>query len=154
MKKIILLFVMTLAGIAFSQSTGVVEGNGVIWTDSLGYTKYAETKDSVWILKTNFLYNDYRIFIKGNANTTVDSLRCYSGTIRYRENKTPVDTIWGSQIALKDSAGNTVYTIINNTVGKDYTMTRPATQLFKIALLNYRAAKPLRNTVLTINAGK
>jgi hypothetical protein len=158
MKKTILLFLIILSGIAFSQSKGIVIGDGVVWTDSVGYgtgaVGSATASDSVFILNTRFSNEWYRIFIKGNAHSTVDSVKIQAGTIRYYNTGVPKDTIWGSFITLKDSAWNTVNTIVNNTTGKDYTIYNPIIQLLKFSLLNYRAASLLRNVTITINAKK
>ena len=153
MRKLILLFLIILSGIAFSQTKGKVVGEGAIWTDSLGYGTVV-TSDSVWILNINFNYDHYRFFIKGNTSSPVDSIGLMPGSIRYDEMKNPVDTIWGSQVALEDSAGNTIYTIVNNTVGKDFTLVRSATQLLKLSLLNHRGGLITRNVTITVDAKK
>ncbi len=158
MKKLIITLVFLLIGITQAQTGGVAIGDASVWTDSVGYgTGAAGTptaSDSVWILKTDFSYEWYRIFVKGNANSTVDSVKIQAGTIRYYNSGNAKDTIWGSWATLKDSVWGSVNTIVNNTVGKDYTLFNPAAQLLKFSLLNYRLAKPLRNVVITINAVK
>ena len=153
MKKLIIILVLLIAGFALAQTKGKQVGDGTVWTDSLGYGVVA-TSDSVWILNTNFAHGWYRIFVEGNANSTVDTVKVQVGSVRYDEARDAQDPVWGSYCALKDSAWGDVNIIINNTVGKDYLMFVPMAQLLRFSLLNYRAAVTDRNCVLTINAKK
>lgn len=150
MKKL-LLFLLLLAGVTFAQTNGKAIGNASVWTDSLGYGVVA-TSDSVWILKTDFANTWYRLFIKGNANSPVDSIYAQVGSIRYRESGQAVDTVWGSWSTVKDSVWESANTMVNNSVGKDFTLYVPAVQLLKLSLLNHRATLVTRNVVITINA--
>ena len=152
MKKILILFLL-IAGMSFAQTKGKLVGGGTVWTDSLGYGVVA-TSDSVWILDTNFANEWYRIFIKGNTNSPVDSIIIQAGTVRYSEGKAAIDTVWGSWSTVKDSVWGSINTIINNTVGKDFTLFNPATQLLKFSLLNHRAGLVTRNVAITIDAKK
>ena len=153
MKKLILA-ILLLTGVSFAQTGGVSISGNSIWTDSLGYGTVA-TSDSVWILKNDFSYEWYRIFVEGNANSPVDSFVVQAGTIRYNEKtKAAVDTIWGSFATVKDSAWGSINTMINNTVGKDFTLFNPAAQLLKFSLLNHRGGLVTRNVTITINAKK
>ena len=158
MKKLILILVLLIAGFTLAQTKGKEISNAVVWTDTLGYTTLAPTTavpiDSVWILNTNFAHGWYRLFMKGNANAQADSVVVQVGTVRYDEARDPQDTVWGSWSALKDSAWGDLNVMVNNTVGKDFLMFVPMAQLLKFTLLNYRAAIPNRNCVITINAIK
>lgn len=143
MKQLLALIILFSIGV-YAQTQGViVTSKASIYADSLQF-EVSDTlaqKDSVWIIRPNFNANYVRLFIKGNANSSVDSLGVQLGTLRYNVNGVPIDTTWGSYVAFKDSAWNTVNTLVNNTVGKDFSLyVMPAIQLIKISLLNYRAA--------------
>lgn len=152
MKKLIL-FLMLLSGIIVAQTRGVTVGDGVIWTKTLKFGTSA-VRDSVWILPTNFAYDWFRIFIKGNSNSPVDSIGVKAGTIRYNQAQNKVDTVWGSYSTLKDSSWGNVNLIINNTVGKDYTLFNPVVQLLRFKILNNRAVRPTRSLEITVQALK
>lgn len=150
-----ILLSLSLIGVNYSQVQGLPIGDATIWTDSVGYSgsDTLAVADSVWTLKVDFNNEWYRIFIAGNSNSPVDSIYIKAGTIRYR-GKTAIDTLWGSYATLKDSGWNTVNVIVNNTVGKDFTLFNPVTQLLQIGLLNYRGVLPTRNARLTVQALK
>lgn len=153
MKKLILLALLGIFSIPiFAQMNGKSVGEGVIWTDSIKYS--TSVADSSWKINLNFANEWYRIFIKGNANSPVDSVNARLGSITYNEAGRAVDTVWGSWAALKDSSWSDVNTIVNNTVGKDYLLFAPTVQLLELRLLNHRATLPTRVATLTINAVK
>ena len=153
MKKLILILIL-FAGISFAQTNGKEIGGGTVWTDSLGYTNLSETSDSVLTLNMNFSQAWYRIFLKGNANAQADSIYYQHGSVRYSQAKAAVDTVWGSWGTVRDSAWTASNIMINNTVGKDFLLFSPIHQLLRFTLLNYRAAIPTRNCVITIQAIK
>jgi len=152
MKKIILLFLIILSGIAFSQTNGVIVGDGAVWTDSLGY-EVGVVSDSVWILKTNLAYSKYRIILAGNANSPVDSVALQLGSVRY-SNDTPIDTVWSTYTGVKVAAGTINVRMVNTSVGADFLLEDPCALLFKFKLMNNRATLRSRNVTLTINAKK
>ena len=94
MKKLFMILIL-LSGLSFAQTGGVAIGNSSVWTDSLGYGG-AATSDSVWVLDVGFANESYRIFVEGNANSSVDSIGIQIGTRRYNEHKVIQDTLWGS----------------------------------------------------------
>ena len=148
---------LVLTGLTIAQTTGVMHKGMTIWTDSIGYTNLSETSDSVLILDTK-LYDWFRIFLAGNTNSQVDSIYAQAGSLRFNESKSQVDTVWGSWVALKDSAWTDTNIMINNSVGKDWLLFSPVTRLLRFALLNerdvavYDGALVTRNCVITINA--
>ena len=162
MKTLILIILLALlAGLTFAQTEGKLTGGGVVWTDSLGYNNLAvEGSDSVLIINMNFAHSWYKIIVDGNANSQVDSFYVQSGTVRYSQGGAAVDTMWGSWMAVKDSAWGDINTMINNTVGKDFLLFSPVVQLLKFSLLNerdvtvYDGALVPRNCVITIQAVK
>ena len=153
MKKLILTLVL-LTGYAFGQTNGISVGAGTVWTDTLGYTTLDETSDSVLTLDTRFSKDWYRIIVDGNANSPVDSFYYQHGTVRYSQAGAPVDTMWGSWGAVKDSAWGDINTMINNSVGKDFLLFSPVHQLLRFTLLNHRGGLAGRNCVITIQAIK
>ena len=160
MKKV-MLFLMVLIfsfGVANAQRTGVIVGAGTIWTDSLGFSTDGGgtdgDNDSSWVFDTRFSHNWYKIIMEGNTNSPVDSVYMRSGSVRYNEAKVPVDTIWGSWIAIKDSAWGDINVMINNTVGKDFLVFSPVMQLWEFGLLNHRGGLVTRNVTLTVQAVK
>ena len=153
MKKV-LLFLILLTGIGLAQTNGKLVGDGVVWTDSLGYTNLDETSDSILTIDMNFSKGWINVFVKGNANSPVDSFYVQAGSVRYSQNGVPKDTVWGSWVAIKDSSWTDINTMINNTVGKDFLFFRPVTQLLQFTLLNARANLVTRNCVLTIQGKK
>jgi hypothetical protein len=148
------LIALIFTGFTMAQSNGQAIGDATIWTDSLGYSgsDTLVVADSSFILKVDFNNEWYKVFVKGNANSSVDSIYVQAGAVRYNNYGTPLDTVWGSYTTLKDSAWNSVNVIVNNTVGKDYMIYTPVAELLKFQLLNYRAALTTRNVVLTIQA--
>ena len=146
-----LIFSISLIGIGSAQINGKAIGSASTWTDSLGYGVVAAS-DSVLILDTSFSNEWYRIFVKGNSNSPVDSIGIKAGAVRYTNSGVAVDTVWGSYSTLKDSSWSNANTIVNNTVGKDYTLFNPAIQLLKFSLLNHRGGLITRNVVITIQA--
>ena len=153
MKKLILA-ILLFTGISFAQTGGVSISGNSIWTDSLGYGTVA-TSDSVWILKNDFSYEWYRIFVEGNANSPVDSIGIQAGTIRYGEKtKAAVDTVWGSYTGLKIAAGTIAIRMVNTATGVDFMLEDPSVQLLKLSLLNHRGGLVTRNVTITINARK
>ena len=159
MKKILLTLcaLVCWSGIGLSQSnarTINVETGGYVFTDSLGYTTLSETSDSVLIINMNFAKGAMHLFVKGNANSPVDSFAIRAGSIIYDTDGDSSDVTWGSWVTLQDSAIGTHNTVINNTVGKDYVIKRDVTQLLMFTLLNVRANLATRNCSITIQAMK
>ena len=140
MKKLILILFVALSIIGFAQQEGtVITNKASVFADSLKYTA-SGTADSVFIIKANFRFDAARIFINGNSNSPVDSLGVQLGGIRRNNAGVPIDTSWGSYISFKDSAWNITNTLINNTVGKDFSLyTMPVFELMKISVRNHRA---------------
>lgn len=155
--KTTLMMVVFLIGMVYAQPQMNIFANGIILSDSLGYSG-SDAGDSTWILKLDFNYDWLRVFIEGNADSPVDSIGIRFGTIRYSpygSGSQPADTLWGSYFAtIKDSAYNNCTRIINNTLGKDYFLLAPAVQLVKFEIMNYRAASLTREVKLTVQAIK
>lgn len=160
MKKI-LISVLLLAGITFGQSSGkwIIDHQFRTYTDSLQWstsTADALIKDSVWILSFNWNPDYIKFMLKGNANSTVDSVGVKLGYEIYNETAdTLQETIYGCQTSLKDSAWATVNVMINNSTGKDYTLYNlPAFPKLKLSLLNYREGVITRKVQITVQAWK
>lgn len=142
MGKLVLIMILFISGLSYNQTLTNVGNGGRIITDSL---YYGTPGDSVTIYNFETDYTSLRIIIKGNANATADTIAIREGTIRYDNNNNPIDTIWGSLVALKDSAFNTTNFVINNTLGKSFSLyTLPVGTLYKFYLTNYRATVPTR----------
>lgn len=159
MKKLIILITIILCSLSYAQMNGkwIVDNEARIYTDSLQFevSDSLAQKDSVWILNFNFNPSSVRIYVKGNANSSVDSIGVQFGFDVYNESGTLIETNYGSYTALKDSGWNTVSTIINNSVGKDYSVYQfPAYGKLKLSLLNYRAALLTRKVQITVQAFK
>lgn len=159
MKKgflIILLFIPAIAVMA--QSGGLVMTSKVlVWTDSLQYTANDSdaVKDSVWIIPVNFRCDFFRIYLDGNANDPVDSISLELGAIVYNDDGDKIDTTWGSAISVKDSAWNTLQTMVNKSTSKDYsTYFMPPVELMRLSLLNYADALPERTVRVTLHGTK
>ena len=155
--KNILLFILLFAGFTVAQENAKlinVETGGYVLTDSLGYTNLDETSDSVIVLNMNFTKSKIRIFVTGNANTTLDSIHVRQGSYIYNTSGTVVGTTYGSWASLSDSAGTATNIIINNTVGKDYTLKSSVVQLLQFVLMNHRPTLVTRNVQITIQAIK
>jgi len=153
MKKLfatLILSILLIGGLN-AQTGGVAIGNATVWTDSLGYGEVAAS-DSVWILNVGFANEWYRIFLEGNANSSVDSVAVQTGSVRYNEAKTAVDTVWGSYTGVKIAAGTYVVRMVNTSLGADFILDAPPIQLLKFSLMNHRASLTTRNVTITINA--
>ena len=162
MKKILLTLCAFVcwSGIGFAQihqpnaRTINVETGGYVVTDSIGYTNLSETSDSVWIIDMGFAKGWISLFVTGNANSPVDSVRIRAGSRTYDTSGDSSGVTWGSWVALKDSAWGDLNVMVNNSVGKDFLIFRPVTQLLEFTLMNNRANLVTRNCQITINAVK
>ena len=158
MKKIILSMVILFSFIGLAQTQGLVMTSKVLtWTDSLQYkTDAISGKDSVIIIPISYRADNFRIYLDGNTSTTsVDSVTITLGARVYTNAGVCVDTTWGSATGVKDSAWNTLNTLVNSTTGKDYSLYfMPPVDLMKFALTNYRAAKPTRLVRFTLQGTK
>lgn len=157
MKQIFFLILVALSANIFAQSAGIIYTSKVkTWTDSLQYqTDAVAGKDSVWIVRIDGGFDSFRFYLDANANSPVDSVGIELGGRVYNDAGTCTDTTWGSYIAVKDSAWNTLQTLVNKTTGKDYSgYFMPPVDLVKLTLLNYRAAVPTRKVRVTIQGTK
>ena len=160
MRKLILALLILTAGVSFAQVSGEpfyrgkTIGGGTVWSDTLSYTTAAVPSDSVIVFNVNFSHDWYRFFIKGNANSPVDSFYVQHGSINYDIGGTAIDTSWGSWSMVKDSVWGDINTMINNTVGKDFLLFSPVAQLLRFTLLNDRATLATRSLRLSISAVK
>lgn len=160
MRKVMFFLIVLIFsfGVTNAQRTGVNTGNGTIWSDSLGYSTNGGgtdgDNDSSWVFDTKFAHSWFKVFIKGNANSPVDSAFMRTGSLTYDEAKNIIDTVWGSWLALKDSSWSDVNVMINNTVGKDYLVFCPVVQLLEFGLLNQRGGLVTRNLSITVQAVK
>ena len=159
MRKMFLVFaIISVASmIGFAQKDGkIITSKVTVWSDSLQYqTDAVAGKDSVKIIRTNYNVNAFRIYLDGNDNSPVDSLKIQLGGRIYDDNGVCVDTSWGSIISLKDSVWALNSTLINQSTGKDFSSyTMPPIDLIKITLLNYRAAVPTRKVTVTLQGTK
>jgi len=154
MKKLLLFIAIIFAMNISAQTTGKLVGNGTVWTDSLGFSgsDTLAVADSVLILDVNFVYDSYRIFLEGNANSSVDSVAVQAGSVRYDESKAAVDTVWGSYTGVQIAAGTIAVRMVNTSAGVDFVLDNQAIQLLKFSLMNDRTALATRNLVITINA--
>lgn len=156
MKTLIIAFCL-FAGVAFAQDNirlvNAVE-NGIVFTDSVGYTNLSETSDSVKVYDFNFFRGDMYIIIHGSANSPVDSFYLRSGARTYDTDGVVSGTTYGSFIPLQDSALATQYTVIGNAVGKTYFINQSVKQLVKVTVPNHRGSDVDRNIVFTIIAVK
>ena len=152
MKKLLSIIILSISliGIGNAQTTGKLVSNGTVWSDSLGYGSVA-TSDSVLILDVNFVYESYRIFLEGNANSSVDSVAVQVGSVGYNESLAAVDTVWGSYTGLKIAAGTYAVRMVNTATGADFILADAPIQLLKFSLMNYRAALLTRNVRIIIN---
>ena len=151
MKKF-LFWLLLLTVPVIAQTQGKYVGRGYSWSDSIYYGAGTATVDSVKIYNMGIKYDWYSLILKGNANTTVDSLIITRGAIGYTEQKAAVDTVWGDQFTWKDSSWTAVNTVINNTVGVDYTAFEPLVHLLKIEYLNHWGTDSDRKTRYILQA--
>lgn len=157
MKKILVLFlVMIVSYLSFAQREIQMTSKDYVWTDSLQYQNDAVAgKDSVWIIPVNFRAGSFRIYLDGNANSPVDSISIELGAIVYEDDGDKVDTTWGSAIAVKDSAWNTLQTLVNKSTSKDYSSYfMPPVELMRLSLLNHRGTAVTRKVRVTVHGTK
>lgn len=155
MKKLLLLIMFGLLFVTnvYSQTPIDIGDNGTVWNDSL---YYGVPGDSIYTLDLNMEYEWVKIFIKGNANSPVDTIEIRDVTQVF-SNLTgyPSGTSYAGSVAvLKDSALNTVNLIINNTTGKSYTLWNPPMSGLQFKLKNYRVAVPNRSSFISVIAKK
>lgn len=135
MKKKIFLIMILFASVGFAQSTITLS--------------YGTPGDSVKIIDLH--ESGYaKIYLKGNANSPVDSIRVQEG-IAVSSN---TDTIWGGSVILKDSVNAEQTLMINNSAGKSYLVLSPAVQLLKFILLNHRGTLPARSVLIGVLPGE
>lgn len=156
MKKLIItIAILLLSIVSFAQTPHDIGKFGTQWNDSL-YCGGTVAGDSVYTIDLNLEYEWVKIFIKGNANSSVDSLIIKEGAPT-RSNLTgqPTGTtIWGSYVALKDSGLNTVNVMVNNTVGKSFTLWNPALTTYELSFLNHWSSNKTRKMSFVIIAKK
>lgn len=155
MKKLYIMFMLLFVTSIYSQTPIEIGKLGVVYNDSIYCLGTVAGGDSVYEFDLNFEAEWMKIFIEGNANNTVDSIVLKEGTYRYSNltrnpsgGANPI--LWGSYVALKDSGLNTVNVMVNNTVGKSFTVWNPALQVYKLYFLNYWATLKTRNTTFSI----
>ena len=154
MKKLFLLLMLILSVNCFSQSGGALLNEDTkTWYDSL---YYGSPGDSVWILKTTDFYaSTFRIYLDGNSNNPVDSIGIELGAYKRNNAGTVTGAVWGSQIAVKDSAWNTLQTLVNKSTSKDYQLyAMPPVELMRISLLNHRGTVKTRKVKIIVQAAK
>lgn len=156
MKKLIItIAILLLSIVSFAQTPHDIGKFGTQWNDSL-YCGGTVAGDSVYTIDLNLEYEWVKIFVKGNANNTVDSLALREGAPT-RSNLTgqPTGTtIWGSLVALKDSALNTINVMVNDATGKSFTIWNPAIGTYKLYFTNYWATNKTRKMSFVIIAKK
>jgi len=138
-----------LASVTQAQVNGLQHGAGQIWSDSL---YYGTPGDSTRVYDMRFAHLWYKIILEGDANSPVDSLAARVGSIRFDNTGAVVDTVWGNQVALKDSTWSDVNTMINNTAGTHYFFFDPIINLLELRLLNLRSTVVTRSVSFSIQA--
>jgi len=157
MKKVFILITLLLATSAFSQTPIELGKFGTAYNDSIYFADPSGDVlgDSIYTIDLNMEYEWMEIFIKGNANSPVDTLILQEGMFRYSNltkypsgGSSPI--IWGSYCALKDSALAVKNIMINNSVGKSYTLWNPPMGVYKLYFGNDWAGLNDRNTTFGI----
>lgn len=154
MKKFILFFTLLLVSDSFPQTPINIGDYGIVLNDSI-YCGGTVAGDSVYVFDLSFEVEWMKIFIEGNANSPVDSIVLKEGAIKYdnltkREVGGANPILWGSYTALKDSGLNTVNIMVNNTVGKSFTLWNPPVQAYKLYFSNHWGTLKTRNTTFSI----
>lgn len=155
MKKVFLVILFLVLGLqSFGQTGGVLLNQTTkSWSDSL---RYGTPGDSVWILNcSDFSSGSFRILLKGNTNNPVDSIGIELGAYIRNASGTVIEAVYGSQIAVKDSAWNTLQTLVNKSTSKDYTLyVLPPVELMRISLLNHRGTLATRKVKVIVQSAK
>lgn len=153
MKKLLAIItaLILLTTISFAQTPHDIGKAAIQFNDSL-YCGGTVTGDSVYTFNLAMRCDWIKIFIVGNSNSPVDTIRIKEGvnTISNLTSQYTGSTVWGSYVTLKDSALNTHNIMINNTVGKSYTIWNPAMGVYKMEFLNAWANLTTRRTSFVI----
>ena len=138
----IVLSVMLISIASFAQSNGLqMTSKNYVFADSL---YYGTPGDSIWIINAQFA-TGFKGILKGNSNSTVDSLKIELGIIRYNNANQPSDTIWSPASGFKIAAGTVVTTLINTSTGLEFSVEKaPVINLIRMTLLNYRGTLTTR----------
>jgi len=144
----IVLSVMLISIASFAQSNGLLmTSKNYVFADSL---YYGAPGDSVWTIDAKFA-TGFKGILKGNSNSSVDSLKLELGIIRYNTANFPVDTIWTPASGFKIVAGTVATTLINTSTGLEFSVEKaPAFNLLRFSILNYRLALATRKLQMAI----
>jgi hypothetical protein len=154
MKKVFILITLLLATSAFSQTPIELGKFGTVYNDSI-YCGGTAIGDSVYEFSLDFECEWMKVFIEGDANSPVDSIIFQEGSRKYsnltqHESGGVNPVMWGSYCTFKDSALNTVNVLVNNTVGKSWTLWNPPMSDYKIYFANHWGTLPTRNATFSI----
>ena len=145
MKKLTITIALLLFSIiAYGQTPHHIGKTATQWNDSL---YYGGPGDSVYTIDLNFEYEWVKIFLKGNANNSVDSVTVYNGSVLY-------SNLTGNPSGSADNFGPVFATMVNASTGKETTLTQPPMQLLKLALVNWRGGLTTRAVTFIIQAKK
>jgi len=155
MKKLLVLFALLFVTNVYAQTPIEIGDFGVVYNDSIYCLGTVAGGDSVYEFDVNFEAEWIKIFLEGDANNPVDSVVLKEGVRKYsnltgNESGGADPIIWGSYATLKDSAQNTTNVMINNTVGKSWTLWNPPMQMYKLYFLNYWGILTTRNATFSI----
>lgn len=159
MKKLLVLFALLFVTNVYAQTPIEIGDFGVVYNDSIYCLGTVAGGDSIYEFDLNFEAEWVKIFIEGDANDPVDSIVMKEGIYKYSNltgnpsgGTNPV--LWGSLVALKDSAQANTNVMINNTVGKSYTLWNPPMGVYKLYFLNDWTVLKTRNATFSVAVKK
>jgi hypothetical protein len=138
MKKYLIVKLLLFSGIALSQSTGKLVGNGGIWYDSLTTYSATSASDSSYIIDLNLTYSYPQITVSDTGAVIDDSLKLYKGhVIYYNPSSAPSDTIWDTDaLPVKNNVWGNDTTLVGGGVVKTYTILDGAIRLLEVRRVN------------------
>ena len=130
---------MLFAGISLAQTTGIMVGDGMIWSDSLTTIGATAVSDSVYEIDMNYAYSFPTITVVDTGTSITDSIKVYKGRYTYVSSRgTVLDTIWNSDaLPVKDNIwGNDTTLVAGAGKTKTYTILDPSIRLLKVLRVN------------------
>jgi len=150
MKKLILIL-MLFAGISFAQTTGIMVGDGMMWSDSLKTYSATATSDSVYEIDMNYAYSFPTITVVDTGTSITDSVKIYKGRYTYVSSRgTPVDTVWNTEASpVKDNIwGNDTTLVVGAGKTRTYTILDPSIRLLRVLRVNAQVVAGTKTDII------
>ena len=149
MKKLIILLVL-IAGFTLAQTTGMMVGDGMIWSDSLTTYSAASASDSVYEIDMNYAYSYPTITVVDTGTSITDSIKVYKGRYTYASSRgTVIDTIWNiDALPVKNNIWGADTTLVGAGTVRTYTILDPSIRLLRVLRVNSQVVAGIKMEII------